>query len=130
MTAMAVDVAPGGGDQRVIAARYGGWFAPLEAEKVVDKTAGDRARGGEASPRSLPGGGRLGGGWGGDALIALKDNGITVVAFNGVEATTGRRATASCGFRNKRAEAVWRFREALDPEQEGGSVSRCRRTPS
>ena len=25
-------------------------------------------------------------------------------------------------FANKRAEAWWRFREALDPDQEGGSV--------
>lgn len=123
MTAMAVDVAPGGGDQRVISARYGGWFARLIAEKVVDKNGRGTALEVVKHRRDrCPVIVDMGGGWGGNALIALGENGIKVIAFNGVEATAGRTIDGKMGFRNKRAEAVWRFREALDPDQEGGSV--------
>lgn len=123
MTAMAVDVAPGGGDQRVIAARYGGWFDRLRAEKVVDKNGRNTALEVVKYRRDrCPVVVDLGGGWGGTALIAMKDNGILVAAFNGVEATSARTIDGKLGFRNERAKAVWRFREALDPEQEGGSV--------
>src|SRR5947209_15358413 len=88
MTAMAVDVAPGGGDQRVIAFRYGGWFGPLYAERVVDKTGRLTAAAVVKHRRDrCPVVVDLGGGWGGDALIALKDNGIPVSAFNGVTAS-------------------------------------------
>jgi hypothetical protein len=37
MTAMAIDPADGGKDEQVIAARHGGWYAPLN----VDKGASD-----------------------------------------------------------------------------------------
>jgi len=123
MTAMAVDVAPGGGDQRVISPRYGGWFAPLDAKKEVDKTgrstAGDVVK---LRRDRCPVVVDLGGGWGGDALIAMKDNGIDVVAFNGVAASSAKARDGKIGFKNKRAETIWKFREALDPTQEGGSV--------
>lgn len=123
MTAMAVDVAPSGGDQRVIAYRYGGWFGPLVAGKVEDKTGRLTAAEVVKHRRDrCPVVVDLGGGWGGDAVIALKDNGISVVAFNGVSASTARTRDGKLRFRNKRAEATWRLREALDPEQEGGSV--------
>lgn len=123
MTAMAIDVAPGGGDQRVISARYGGWFGRLLAEKVVDKNGRQTALEVVKHRRDrCPVIVDLGGGWGGTALIALKDNGILVSAFNGVETTAERTIDGKLGFRNKRACAVWRFREALDPDQEGGSV--------
>lgn len=123
MTAMAVDVAPGGGDQRVIAIRYGGWFAPLVAERQVDKTGRLTAAEVVKYRRDrCPVIVDLGGGWGGDALIALKDNGIEVVAFNGVVSVSTRTRDGKIKFKNKRAEAIWRMREALDPSQEGGSV--------
>ena len=123
MTAMAVDVAPGGGDQRVICWRYDGWYAPFVAEKVVDKTGRLTASEVVKHRRNhCPVVVDLGGGWGGDALIAMKDNGIEVVAFNGVQASHGRTRDGKIKFRNKRAEATWKFREALDPSQEGGSV--------
>lgn len=123
MTAMAVDVAPGGGDQRVIASRYGGWFARLDVKREVDKTgrltAGEVVRIRRDRCAVVV---DLGGGWGGDCLIALKDNGIPALAFNGVAASTAKTRDGKLRFRNKRAEVAWRFREALDPEQEGGSV--------
>ena len=123
MTAMAVDVAPGGGDQRVIACRYGGWFAPLEAKREADKTGRLTASEVVRHRRDrCPVVVDLGGGWGGDALIALKDNGIEVLAFNGVVSVTTRTRDGKLKFLNKRAEATWRMREALDPSQEGGSV--------
>ena len=123
MTAMAVDVAPGGGDQRVIACRYGGWFAPLQAERVVDKTGRLTAAEVVRHRRDkCPVVVDMGGGWGGDALIALKDNGIPVLSFNGVVASNARTRDGKLKFRNERARATWRMREALDPEQEGGSA--------
>jgi hypothetical protein len=123
MSAMAIDVAPGGGDQRVIGWRYGGWVAPLDAKHEKDKTG--RVTAGEVVKfrrGNCPVVVDLGGGWGGDCLIALKDNGIECVAFNGVQAVVTRTRDGKLKFRNKRAEAVWRTREALDPSQEGGSV--------
>lgn len=124
MTAMAVDVAPGGGDQRVICWRYRGWYGPFIAEKVADKTGRLTAAEVVKYRRdNCPVVVDLGGGWGGDALIALKDNGITVAAFNGVQVlASSKTRDGKLKIRNKRAEAVWRFREALDPSQEGGSV--------
>jgi hypothetical protein len=123
MTAMAVDVAPGGGDQRVICWRYAGWYGRFQAAKIIDKTGRKTAADVVEHRRdNCPVVVDLGGGWGGDALIALKDNGITVVAFNGVVASMARTRDGKMKFRNKRAEAVWKFREALDPSQEGGSV--------
>jgi hypothetical protein len=123
MTAMAVDVAPGGGDKRVICWRYGAWFAPLESEKIVDKTgritAGDVVKHRrDRCPVVVD----MGGGWGGDAAIAMKDNGIYVISFNGVERSTARSRDGKLKIFNKRAKAAWRFREALDPSQEGGSA--------
>jgi hypothetical protein len=125
MTALAVDVAPGGGDERVIAYRYGGCFAPLVAKREVDKsgrlTAAEVVKyRRDRCPVIVD----LGGGWGGDALIALKDNidGTELRAFNGVAASTAKTRDGKLRFRNKRAEATWKLREALDPEQEGGSV--------
>ncbi|MGY3393451.1 hypothetical protein ACVWW6_006042 [Bradyrhizobium sp. USDA 3311] len=123
MTAMAVDVAPGGGDQRVIAWRYGGWFAPLDAEKVVDKSGRLTAASVVKHRRDrCPVVVDLGGGWGGDAVIAMKDNGIAVYAFMGLNPSTARTRDGKLKIFNKRAEVAWKFREELDPSQEGGSA--------
>ena len=51
----------------------------------------------------------------------LKGNGIVTVPFNGATAAVGRTKDRALGFANKRAEAWWRLREALDPDQPGGS---------
>jgi hypothetical protein len=123
MTAMAVDVAPGGGDQRVIAHRYGGYYGELDAKKEADKTGRKTAAAVVYLRRDrCPVVVDMGGGWGGDALIALKDNGVDVIAFSGVVVVHSRTRDGKLGFFNKRAEAVWKFREALDPSQEGGSA--------
>lgn len=123
MTAMAVDVAPGGGDQRVIGWRYGAWVGRLDAKREVDKTGRNTAADVVRYRRDrCPVVVDLGGGWGGTALVALKDNGIEAVPFNGVESTTRRSRCGKYSFRNKRAWSVWTVREELDPSQEGGSA--------
>lgn len=123
MSAVAVDVAPGGGDRRVIGSRYNGWFSELDAKKEVDKTGRSTAADVVKVRRdNCPVIVDLGGGWGGDAVIALKDNAIDCVAFLGVAKSTARSRDGKFGFFNKRAEIAWKMREELDPSQEGGSA--------
>jgi hypothetical protein len=124
MTAQAVDIAQGGGDLTVLASRYGGWYAPLVcAPGIETKTGKDvllivvqhrRNR----CPVVID----LGGGWGGDAAIAMAEQGIDSFAFNGVKASIAKTRDHKLGFLNQRAEAWWRLREELDPDQEGGSI--------
>src|SRR5204863_7004207 len=48
---------------------------------------------------------------------------VPATAFNGAsESTEVTRDGAKLAFYNRRAEVWWRFREALDPDQEGGSA--------
>ena len=122
MTAMGVDIAPSGGDVQVVSYRYGGWFGPLQANKGIDKdghaiTAEVVRYRRDNCPVVVD----VGGGWGGDAILAMRDNGIAVVPYNGVQVVQTKTVDGKLKFRNKRAESIWRFREALDPSQEGGS---------
>jgi hypothetical protein len=48
--------------------------------------------------------------------------GIPAVSFLGQGATLARSRCGTYAFYNKRAEAWWRMREELDPEQEFGSA--------
>jgi hypothetical protein len=123
MTAVSVDVAPGGGDKRVIASRYGGWYAPLDVKREVDPDGRSTAAAVVRIRRdNCPVIVDLGGGWGGDASLALKDNGIDVVPYMGVAPSRATTRDGKMRFFNKRSEDIWKFREALDPEQEGGSA--------
>ena len=51
----------------------------------------------------------------------LKTNGIEMKGFRGQLESRRRTAERQLPFKNKLAEACWRFREALNPEQPGGS---------
>jgi hypothetical protein len=62
------------------------------------------------------------GGWGGDTVSRLKDNGIPVVGFKGSGKSNAKTRDRQLGFCNKRAEAWWRMREELDPGQDGGAM--------
>src|SRR5258707_934982 len=62
------------------------------------------------------------GGWGGDTVARLKDNGIPVVGFRGAGKSSAKTRDRQLSFYNKRAEAWWRMREELDPGQDGGSM--------
>jgi hypothetical protein len=136
MTAMAVDPAGGGPDSAVLTWRYGGWFAPLISLKVNKAEPGEDPN--VATERALRRAGEIvsgivihrranapivvdmGGGYGNDVISRLKANGMDYTAFNGANRSTGI-GQDGLRFVNSRAEAWWKFRRELDPEQEGGS---------
>ena len=64
----------------------------------------------------------MGGGYGGAAKQRLNDNNIDVRPFNAANSSNERTRDRQLDFVNKRSEAMWRFREALDPDQDGGSA--------
>jgi hypothetical protein len=123
MCAIGVDPGGGGSDERVIAPRFDGWYAPM----IVIP--------GDGSPSSRNVAGEvvnhrfnnalvivdLGGGWGSETYAHLKANEVECVGYLGVEPSNERTSDRRIGFRNKRSAAIWQFREALDPSQPGGS---------
>lgn len=132
MCAISVDCSGGGRDPLVVGARYDGWFAPFEVTEgkdIPEDRIGRYTAGVVISHR------RdqavivvdMGGGYGGAAYEHLKTNLETdrltpvVIGFKGAEATTRRTHDKLMSFKNKRTEAIWRLREALDPGQVGGS---------
>jgi len=123
MSAMGVDIARGGEDQTVIAPRYGGWYAPLIAIDGKDTPDGPTAAGFVVGHRRH--GATvvidMGGGYGGSPYDHLKQNGVDVRAYRGANKSVRKTADRQLKFTNKRSEAYWRFREALDPGQAGGS---------
>lgn len=124
MTAMAVDPAGGGRDKEALVWRHGGWFA----EPVMTK--GEDTKNGSLTAANIVRFRRnmapvicdVGGGYGGAVCQRLSDNSISHEGFNGAAASTGTTQEGGLRFFNKRAEAWWRVREALNPDQEGGSV--------
>ena len=123
MCAIGVDVAAGGPNDTVLAMRHDGWFAPLVSVQGKDTPTGATVAGLVTSHRRD---GAMvvidmGGGYGGGPLEHLRNNGVEVVPFKGAAATKARSGDRQFGFYNRRAEAYWRFREALDPGQPGGS---------
>lgn len=124
MVALAADVAQGGSDQTVLAFRHDCWYAPLVVvpgaqtptpSSVAAQIVLHRRNGAAVVVD-------VGGGYGGGVVERLQtDNQIRAVAFNGANAGVGRTKDRTLAFANKRAEAWWRFREALDPDQAGGS---------
>ena len=64
----------------------------------------------------------VGGGYAGAAIERFIDNRIEFKKFNSSARSIARAKGSGLSFVNKRAEAAWKFREELDPGQEGGSV--------
>ena len=124
MTAMALDPAGGGRDSAELCWRHGGWYAPLVSAKGADTADGSKSAGTIVAHRrdNAPVVVDVGGGYGGAVTLRLKDNAIAHVGFNGAAAAMGRTRDGKLHFVNKRAEAWWRFREELDPDQQGGSA--------
>lgn len=123
MCAIGVDVAAGGTDETILAPRYDGYYSNLiikpgsETPYPQDVAAMViRYRKYEALPIV-----DCGGGYGGGVVKHLLDNGIECKAHKGSEKSTKRSKDKLYGFASKRAEVYWRFREALDPSQDGGS---------
>lgn len=125
MTAISCDPAGGGADAAEIVARHSGWFGPLITVKGKQTADGSFMAGQIVSHRrnGCPVVVDVGGGFGGSYMMRLKDNNIEAIRFNGANTSTAStQDKAKLKFVNKRAEAYWRMREALDPNQEGGSV--------
>jgi hypothetical protein len=124
MTAIGLDVAQGGSDHTVLAARHGGWYAPLVRKPGHETQNGSAVAAAVVAMRRdrCPVIIDVGGGWGGDTVARLKDNGISAVGFNGAHASRAKTKDGQLAFFNKRAEAWWRMREGLDPAQDGGAV--------
>lgn len=124
MTAIGVDVSFGG-DKTEIAPRHGGWYAPLTTIEGEDTKDGNVVAAKVVTLRRD----RcaivvdMGGGYGGAVSLRLSDNSIETVPFNGANASNARTEDgAALTYTNKRAEAWWRLREALDPNRAGGSI--------
>lgn len=126
MIAMGVDCSGGGADPMVIARRHDYWFDELitiPGKSLPAESLGKTMTGAIISHR------RdcaiiivdMGGGYGGAVYENLKENKIDVLAYRGGDASFHRTKDRQLGFRNKRSEAIWKFREALDPDQDGGS---------
>lgn len=124
MTAMAFDPAGGGRDSAELAIRYGGWYAPLISAQGEETADGSNSAALIVKHRrdGCPVVIDVGGGYGGSVTMRLKDNHIEAEAFNGANASVAKTKDGKLAFANKRAEAWWKMREELDPDQEGGSV--------
>ena len=123
MCSIGADVAQGGADQTVLAIRHDGWYAPLVTVPGAQTPGGTDVAGLVISKRrdSAMVVIDIGGGWGGDAYAHLKANGAECVGYMGVKESTRRTRDNQLRFANIRSQAYWQFREALDPDQAGGS---------
>lgn len=127
MVAIGVDPAAGGPDRTVLAPRHDWWYSELIAVPGVATPLGRDVAGLIVTNRrnnahiSLD----MGGGYGGAVYECLIDNidpPELIYCYNGSEASKARSKDGKLGFANKRAEAYWKFREALDPSQPNGSA--------
>jgi hypothetical protein len=123
MCAIGVDVAQGGSDDTTLAIRHDGWYDRLVAAPGKETPDGKTVAGLVIKHRRN--GAKviidIGGGWGGDAYAHLRENDVDAASYMGVKPSSHRTVDKQLKFFNTRAEAYWRFREALDPSQEGGS---------
>lgn len=126
MCAIGVDASGGGKDPMVLAPRYDGWYAPLikvPGKEIPSERAGTMAAGHVVSIRHdnalvvVD----MGGGYGGPLYEHLHKNEIDTYAYRGAESTARRSRDGKMPFTNVRSAAYWLFREALDPDQPGGS---------
>lgn len=125
MCSIGTDVAAGGADNTVLAIRHDGWYAPMIVVPGSKTPLGRDVAGLVVSHRRgdavvvID----MGGGYGGSPFEHLRENlgHEAVVRYNGAEGSTARTADKQLPFFNKRAEAYWKFREALDPGQLQGS---------
>lgn len=124
MTAMALDPAGGGSDSAELSRRHGGWYDELISVKGEDTADGSATAGvvvrfrRDKAPVIVD----VGGGYGGAINLGLEDNDITPTPFNGANQSREKTKDGQLSFANKRAEAWWKFREALDPDQPDGSA--------
>lgn len=125
MTAVGMDVSQGGADPVVLAPRYGTWFGKLIEARGKDCPDGpaqaafvERYRR-DGAPIVVD----VGGGYGGDVVSVFRSNKTPHYRFNGAAEGMGKTTDGSGrGFENARAQSTWQFRDALNPDQPGGSM--------
>lgn len=126
MCGMGVDASGGGEDPMIIAIRHDGWYAPMIEVPGRDIPA---ARAGKFAAGIVMSYRRnnaivvvdMGGGYGGGIYEQLHENEIPAVGHKGSAGAIQRTAEGQLRFHNLRTQVIWRFREALDPSQVGGS---------
>ncbi len=116
-TAIGVDVSRGGRDESIIAKLYGDWFDELirlPGHSVPDgPTLGSevlRVR----RNNSMVGVDAIG--VGSSVVDFFSSNAVKHIPLTGSESGIGTDKTGTYKFKNLRAEMHWRFREALDPQ--------------
>lgn len=123
MCAIGVDCALGGKDKAATARRHDGWYAPIDLVDGSSIKHGAELGGHVMSLRS--GNAQIivdaGGGWGADCIAHLARNQLPVHSYMGIKPSMARTREGLHGFFNIRSQAIWQFREALDPDQPGGS---------
>lgn len=124
MTAMGFDPAGGGNDAAELIWRHNGWYAAPITAKGAETADGSAAaativRYRRDSAQVIV---DVGGGYGGAVTLRLNDNSVAFTPFNGASRSSALTKDRQLTFANKRAEAWWRFREALDPDQPDGSA--------
>lgn len=124
MCAIGCDIACGGKDENILAPRHDAWFAKLIAKPGKETKKGTEGAGFVIAHRrdNAKVVVDLGGGWGGDVLAHLVANQIDAVGYMGVKKSNKRSRDLRHALRNVRTEAYWKFREALNPDQPGGSM--------
>jgi hypothetical protein len=126
MCALGVDVSGGGTDPMILSPRYDGWFAPLVEVPAKSIPKGKESTFAFASILTNRRDNALvvldmGGGWGSGCYQLLSEGNLPVYPYKGAEKSHAKTKDNQLGFFNVRSEALWRFREALDPDQPGGS---------
>ena len=114
-----VDVARGGDDQTVISKRFDNWFAELIKYDGIQTPTGKEVAAVVQASLEDDRDARIEidlGGVGSSPYDILSDNEFNVDGFNGATKSRLRDKSGKVGFRNRRAEAWWLFREALDPD--------------
>lgn len=123
MCAIGVDPAQGGIDRSVLAPRYDHFYPALKVVPGKDTPLGSDVAGLVVAMRRdnadivLD----MGGGYGSGCYQTLRENEIAVQCHKGSEKSSARSRDGKLGFYNKRSQVYWQFREALDPDQPGGS---------
>lgn len=126
MCAIGIDPCGGGEDQMVMAPRYDAWFSELikiPGKEMPKDKLGSFQAGLVVSNRRDNADVTVdfSGGYGAAVTNQLAENSIQVNRYVGSASTTKRTKDGKLTFTNVRSAAYWAFREALDPDQPGGS---------
>ena len=119
----AIGVGVRGSRDPVLAIRHDGWYATLIVVPSADAPHGRDLAGIVLKHRlhdAMPVV-DCGEGLGGQCYAHLKQNGIEAFALRALDFVYEKTIEKQLSFADRRSAAYWRFREALDPEQAGGS---------